>query len=189
MDRPRHLLLLTCTALAKVQHELYSEYCFLKQSAEWYGRVRDLERPSAWLDGVPDNWAVTGVVGRMMRVQTHLLAMVATSGDIDGLRACVVLQHVAGDTQSTGWSKPVLRLAAQLGVSLPAGPGAVMHQATLCNLSAEAFPARLARALPDDQNRPTAFQPATSTSGTVTCSHPTTHKKRRRKASDFARAS
>jgi hypothetical protein len=189
MDRPRHLLLLTCTALAKVQYELYSEYCFLKQSAEWYGRVRDLERPSAWLDGVPSNFAVTGVVGRMMRVQTHLLAMIATPGDIDGLRACVVLQHIAGDTQSSGWSKPVLRLAAQLGVSLPAGPAVVMHQTTLHNLPAEAFPVRLARALPDDQNRPAAFQPATSTAGNVTCNHPTTHKKRRRKASDFARAS
>jgi len=189
MDRARHLLLLTCTALSKVQHELYSEYCFLKPSAEWYGRVRDLERPSAWLDGVPANYAVTGVVGHMMRVQTHLLAMIATPGDIDGLRACVVLQHIACDTQSSGWSKPVLRLAAQLGVSLPAGPGVVVHRTTLHDLPAEAFPARLARALPDDQNRPTAFQASSSMMGGVTCNHPTTHKKRRRKASDFARVS
>jgi hypothetical protein len=189
MDRPRYLLLLTCTALAKVQHELYSEYCFLKRSADWYGRVRDLERPSAWLDGVPDNWAVTGVVGKMMRVQTHLLAMIATPGDIDGLRACVVLQHIAGDTQTRGWSKPVLRLAAQLGVSLPAGPRSVTHQATLRDFPADAFPARLTRALPDDQNKPTAFQAARSMMGTATCSHPTTSKKRRRKASDFAHVS
>lgn len=189
MDRPRHLLLLTCTALAKVQRELYWDYCSLKHSTDWYGRVCDIERPSAWLDGVPSNFAVTGVVSNMMRVQSHLLAMIAAPGDIDGLRACVVLQHIAGDTQSSGWSKPVLRLAAQLGVTLPEGPSAVTHHATLRDLRAEDFPARLARALPDDQNRPTALMPATAMAGGAVCNHPTTNKKRRRKASDFARAS
>jgi len=186
MDRSRQLLLLTCTALAKVQHELYEDYCFLKRSAEWYGRVRDLERPSAWLDGVPDNFAVTGVVGHMMLVQTHLLAMIATPGDIDGLRACVVLQHIAGDTRSSGWSKPVLRLAAQMGVELPIGPGVVTRQATLRDLPNDAFPARMPRALPDEENKPTYFPPSTAMLGTISCSRPTTHKKPRRKASDFA---
>ena len=188
MDRPRQLLLLTCTALAKLQQELYG-LSVQRSSSEWYGRVRDLERPSAWLDGVPDNFAVSGVFDHIMRVQTHLLAMVASEGDIDGLRACLVLQHIANDRQSSGWSKPVLRLAAQLGVTLPKGPSSVTNQGTLDDLPAGAFPARVARALPDDQNKPTTFVAATAMAGTAHCTHPTTNKKPRRKASDFARAS
>ena len=185
MDRPRQLLLLTCTALAKLQQDLY-ELSVLRHNSEWYGRVRDLERPSAWLDGVPDNFAVSGVFDHIMRVQTHLLAMIARDGDIDALEACVVLQHIANDRQSSGWSKPVLRLAAQLDVTLPTGPSAVTNRATLDDLPAGAFPARVARALPDDQNKPTTFQVASAMTGTAHCNHPTTYKKRRRRASDFA---
>ena len=133
MDRPRQLLLLTCNALAKLQQELYGP-SLAKPCADWYGRVRDLERPSAWLDGVPDNMAVSGVFVRIMRVQAHLLAMVMADGEIDGLHACRVLQHVANDVQMDGWSLPVLRLAAQLGVELPAGPRTLTHMAELGDL-------------------------------------------------------
>ena len=151
MARPRQLLLLTCTALAKLQQELYGP-SLAKPCSDWYGRVRDLERPSAWLDGVPDNMAVSGVFVRIMRVQTHLLAMVMAEGEIDGLHACRVLQHVAHDVKTEGWSTPVLRLAAQLGVKLPVGPRSLTHMAGLEDLPANAYPIRIPRAALGDPN-------------------------------------
>ena len=184
MDRPRQRLLLTCTALAKLRQELYG-WSVLRSSPEWYGRVRDLERTSAWLDGVLDNFALSGVFNHVMRVQSHLLAMIAREGEIDCLRACVVLQHIANDRQSSGWPKPVLRLATQLGVTFSPGPGEVTFQSTLRDLPAGAFPARLNRALLDELNKPTNLQRSGAMLRTVHCTHPTTNKKRRRKASDF----
>jgi len=138
-----------------LRHELNHNSLILLHNRRrdgWYGRARDLERPSAWLDGVPDNTAVSGVFVRIIRVQTHLLAMVMAEGEIDGLHACRVLQHVAHDVKSEGWSTPVLRLAAQLGVELPVGPRSLTHMAGLEDLPANAYPIRIPRAALGDSN-------------------------------------
>jgi hypothetical protein len=78
--------------------------------------------------------------------------MVLAEGEIDGLHACRVLQHVAHDGQMEGWSKPVLRLAAQLGVKLPVGPRTLTHMADLKDLPTNAYPIRIPRAATCDSN-------------------------------------
>jgi hypothetical protein len=189
MDRPRQLLLLTCTALARLQQDLLGD-AVRPTNAEWYGRVRDLKSPSAWLDGMPDNFAVSGALHRIMQVQTHLLAMIGHEEAIDELRACLVLQSIGGYDRTEGWSMPVRRLAAQLEIALPHGPRSLHYGRSLADLPATALPpARIPRALPKDSLERVGpeFKPTSAMLGTASCNHATSNKKSRRKASDFAK--
>jgi hypothetical protein len=71
------------------------------------------------------------LVAKLLLVQAHLLALIEAPEPVDTISACVILQHIHGDTAYSGWSKSVQWLAGESGVDLPSGPGCITNGASL----------------------------------------------------------
>lgn len=100
---------------------------WIMEDPHW--RVEEIEPPTEWLDACAPRAAITSIIPAIALVQFHLLALIIQEGDIDGLRACVILHHLT--LYGTGWSAPVKRLASRLGVVLPDNPWDATHGAGL----------------------------------------------------------
>lgn len=124
MDDTRSLLIACCASLSRLQLRLQDQLASKQYLANgtvnsypvW--TVASLDPPSAWLADLSPHMALGGALRAVTLVMAHLLAMVDLPGPVDAKRACVVLQALG----SIGWSDPVLRLASQLRVTLPATP-------------------------------------------------------------------
>ena len=130
MDPVRELIIATCASLARLllrmQDKLHSARYRPDNTVERYPHwsTADLQPPSPWLDGMGP-MALSGGIRNVTLVQAYLLALAAQPGAVDPLQACLVLQRLSVSRQD--WSKPVQRMAAQLGVALPATPSVLIH--------------------------------------------------------------
>jgi hypothetical protein len=70
---------------------------------------------------MPMQTAVNGARARLLRVQRHLLRMLAAEDAIDCERVCAVLEHLYNEVSSV-WSDRAYRLAEDLGIALDRTP-------------------------------------------------------------------
>jgi hypothetical protein len=82
--------------------------------------LRDLRRPSRHLEDVAGYRAVSDVIAVVWRIELSL-RIVAHASYLDRIGACRLLQRIS---DTTAWSRPVLRLAERLSLVLPPFPGA-----------------------------------------------------------------
>lgn len=125
MDPVRHVILLTCASLARLllrmQDKLHSARYRPNGTVERYPHwsTTDLDPPSPWMDGM-GSMALSGGIRHVTLTQAYLLTLAAQPGPIGGLEACLALQRMAATR--VRWTKPTLKMAARLGVTLPASP-------------------------------------------------------------------
>lgn len=84
-----------------------------------------------WLDVLPENVAMSGVIQAVLLAQGLLLDAAVSPEVPDRRRLCLIVQHV--QCGATMWSKNTLRFAEQVGVTLHATVigetgGSSMHQ-------------------------------------------------------------
>jgi hypothetical protein len=133
MDRDRTLLITVCLGLTKAHAQLQDAVIATRWGSERGAMaMRDLVGPvSPWIAGVAPNISVTGVIAKLLRVQAHLLALIEAPEPVDLISACVILQHIDGDSAWDGWSKPAAWLAREFGLDLPSGPGYITNGTSL----------------------------------------------------------
>jgi len=77
---------------------------------------QDINPPEDWLDALPRNVAMSGVVHAVLLAQGLLLDEAVALRSPDRRRICLIVQHI--QCGSTEWSNRTLSLAAKLGIVL-----------------------------------------------------------------------
>jgi hypothetical protein len=90
-----------------------------------------IDPPEAWLDAVPYNVALSGVIRAVLLAQGLLIDEAVAKRPPDRRRVCLIVQHI--QCGALGWSANTLRLARTLGVDLGETPRHELHGSSLHN--------------------------------------------------------
>lgn len=90
---------------------------------------QDITPPEAWLDVLPRNVALSGVLRAVILSQALLMDEAVSSRPLDRRRACLIVQHI--QCGSTSWSRHTLAMARKLGVELANTVGKEMNGLSL----------------------------------------------------------
>lgn len=77
---------------------------------------QDINPQETWLDVLPRNVALSGVIRAVLLAQALLVAEATGTRPPDRRRVCLVIQHI--QCGATSWSRHTLALARTLGVEL-----------------------------------------------------------------------
>lgn len=91
--------------------------------------ARDVEPREPWLESVPPNTSLSGVIQAVLLAQGLLIDAAVSSKVPDRRRLCLIVQHVS--CEALAWSVCTLRIAGKLGVLLAATPRAETHGTSL----------------------------------------------------------
>ncbi|QWT20791.1 hypothetical protein KPL74_01985 [Bacillus sp. NP157] len=90
---------------------------------------QDITPPEAWLDVLPRNVALSGVLRAVILAQALLTDEAVSTRPLDRRRACLIVQHI--QCGSTSWSRHTLAMARKLGVELAETVGKEMNGLSL----------------------------------------------------------
>jgi hypothetical protein len=90
---------------------------------------QDIDPPEAWLDVLPRNVALSGVLRAVILAQALLTDAATSSLPPDRRRACLIVQHI--QCGSTTWSRHTLAMARKLDVELAETVGKEMNGLSL----------------------------------------------------------
>lgn len=95
---------------------------------------QDISPAEPWLDALPRNVAMSGVVRAVILAQALLVDEAVAERSPDRRRACLIVQHI--QCGATAWSRHTTALAAKIGVTLAAS---VMVETNGCSLHSEIY--------------------------------------------------
>ncbi|HEY4145186.1 hypothetical protein [Pinirhizobacter sp.] len=78
--------------------------------------ARDIDATEPWLDQVPGNVALSGLIDAAMLAESLLIDEAVRRGPIDRRRVCLIVQHVA--CGASEWTAATRRMADKLDVKL-----------------------------------------------------------------------
>jgi hypothetical protein len=90
-----------------------------------------IDPPEPWLDVVPYNVALSGIIKAVLLAQGLLVDEAVAKKPPDRRRICLIVQHIQCDALE--WSANTLRLARTLGVELGATPWDELHGSSMHN--------------------------------------------------------
>lgn len=107
-DAVRWLLVQTAASLAR----LWARLDALSSSVGKTPVSQDITLPEPWLDVLPRNVAMSGVVRAVVLAQALLTDEAVSSHPPDRRRACLIVQHI--QCGATAWSRHTLAMARKL---------------------------------------------------------------------------